>query len=54
MNITQKARHGPEKPGGEWVIPWLLSFLHFARITSTRVLVLLNKVMVSLSSVNEI
>lgn len=54
MNIAHKACQGPEKPGGEWVVRWLLSFLYFARITSTQVLALLNKVMVSLSSVNEI
>lgn len=54
MSIAQKACQGPEKPEGERVIQWLLFFLHFARITSTHVLALLNEVMVSVSSVNEI
>lgn len=54
MNVAHKACQGPEKPGGECVIRWLLSFLHFARMSSTDVLALPNKVTVSLSSVNEI
>lgn len=54
MNTAHEACQGPGKPGGEWIIQWLLCCSHFARITSTHVLALMNKVMVSLSSVNEI
>jgi len=54
MSIAHKACPGPEKPRGEWIMQQQLEFLHFARTPSTHLLALLNKVMLSLSSVHEI